>query len=244
MHSGAFFTSPEIAKTGTTACDSPPLPNADPTLLFLQSCSYSHDGKLQPCKFLFGRGKCQHGSSCRFSHDTPSPEALAIVQEQWKNGGIKVAKETIESCELVAFDSFMTTSRYHLCSRLCARSRFILTHRRLDFVDGMWGLQAWEQFEKFPSRAVPATRLLSGNSATDGARDVSSKMPNSSHAPISSYSRLPKGNDALSAENAAAGALASDSKQGQKSSGLKAEAEQDQSIKQEDEKGDGSEFWS
>jgi hypothetical protein len=72
---------------------------------------YSHDGKLQPCKFLFGKGKCQHGSTCRFSHDTPSPEALEIVKEQWKNGGIKVAKDTIESCELSAFDAFMSLSR-------------------------------------------------------------------------------------------------------------------------------------
>lgn len=108
----------------------------------------------------------------------------------------------------------------------------------------MWGLSAWEEFEKFPSRAVPAPGLLSGNSATDGARDVSSKMPNSSHAPISSDSRAPKRNAALSAENAAAAALAADSKQGQKSSGVQAELEQDETMKQEDEKGDGSEFWS
>ena len=108
----------------------------------------------------------------------------------------------------------------------------------------MWGLSAWEEFEKFPCRAVPAPGLLSGNSATDGARDVSSKMPNSSHAPISSDSRAPKRNAALSAENAAAAALAADSKQGQKSSGVQAEPEQDETMKQEDEKGDGSEFWS
>jgi hypothetical protein len=50
-------------------------------------------------------------SKCRFSHDTPSPEALAIVQEQWKNGGIKVARDTIESCELTAFDAFMGLNR-------------------------------------------------------------------------------------------------------------------------------------
>jgi hypothetical protein len=50
-------------------------------------------------------------SKCRFSHDTPSPEALAIVLEQWKNGGIKVARDTIESCELTAFDAFMSLNR-------------------------------------------------------------------------------------------------------------------------------------
>jgi hypothetical protein len=101
---------------------SPALPNTQRTSFFLLLCSYSHDGKLQPCKFLFGRGKCEHGSSCRFSHDKPSPEALAVVQEQWKNGGIKIVKETIESCELTAFDSFMTTNRYHLSSCFCTRT--------------------------------------------------------------------------------------------------------------------------
>jgi len=152
----------------------------------------------------------------------------------------------------------MTTKRCYLCSCLCTRLRFILTHRRPNFDNGMWGLNAWEQFEQFPSRALPATRLLSGKSATDGARGVLSKVPNSSHATISSDSRMPQGHAALSAENAAAGAFAADSKQGQESSGVKVEPkstrrrscstpplpEQDQSIKQEDEKGDGSEFWS
>jgi hypothetical protein len=80
----------------------------DHSTSFLTCCRYSHDGKAQPCKFLFARGKCEHGSKCRFSHETPSPEALAIVREQWKNGGIKVAKDTIESCALSAFDSFMS----------------------------------------------------------------------------------------------------------------------------------------
>ena len=97
------------------ACDNPASHNAFHRRRFnavpLTICSYSHDGKLQPCKFLYGRGKCEHGSNCRFSHDKPSPEALAIVQEQWKNGGIKIAKDTIESCELSASDAFMSLSR-------------------------------------------------------------------------------------------------------------------------------------
>ena len=79
--------------------------------VFTSFSRYSHDGKQQPCKFLFGKGKCEHGSSCRFSHDTPSAEALAIVREQWKNGGIKIARDTIESCELKAFDTFMSLDR-------------------------------------------------------------------------------------------------------------------------------------
>lgn len=86
----------------------PVLAADEDSIISLAIFRYSHDGKLQPCKFLFGRGKCEHGSSCRFSHSTPSPEALAMVQDQWKNGGIKVAKETIESCALMAFDSFMS----------------------------------------------------------------------------------------------------------------------------------------
>jgi hypothetical protein len=114
-------------------------------------------------------------------------------------------------------------------------------HYSLELKNARWGLNAWEQFEKFPYHVVPAIGALSGNPSTSGSRETPTKPLNSS---ISSDSRGSKVIAGATDATAAVQASSANANEGQERGVEQPAAQHLQGSGQAAEVGDGSEFWS
>lgn len=62
-------------------------------------CPFSHDYKILPCRFYFGKGFCQNGSACRYSHEPVSETKKEEIIKEW-NSYKKVATSSEVEVEL------------------------------------------------------------------------------------------------------------------------------------------------
>ena len=100
-------------------------------------------------------------------------------------------------------------------------------------------MHAWEQFEKCPHHLAPAIGSFAGNPSTSGPRGILAKLPNVSHASVSSNV-----NGSPSVETAAVQSSSSNTIHERVERVDDTASQQQQAVEQAAEVGDGSEFWS